>query len=156
MSAGAGSKAERAIATHPFFHGMPREFVHAISTEATERTYVADDMIAREGAEADVFYLVLDGKVALELEAADRPPITVQTVGPGEVVGWSWLIPPHRWRFNVRALKPTRLLSIDGGVIRRTVHAHPDWGFEFLIRFLPVLSERLENTRVQLLDIYGR
>ncbi len=149
-------KVVREIASHPFFHGMSREFVETIAVEGEERLFVADDMIASEGGEADVLYLVLEGKVALELEAADRPPITVQTVGPGELVGWSWLVPPHRWRFNVRALKRTRLVALDGGIIRRTLHARPDWGFEFMVRFMPLLAERLENTRIQLLDIYGR
>ncbi len=156
MSGGPSAKLERELADHPFFHGLSKEFVHAVTLDATERSYAVDETIAREGTEADVFFLVVDGKVALELEAADRPPITVQTVGPGELVGWSWLVPPHRWRFNVRALKPTRMLVLDGGVVRRTLHAHPDQGYEFLIRFVPVLAERLENTRLQLLDIYGR
>ncbi len=156
MSDGPSAKLEHELADHPFFHGLPKEFVRAVAHDARERRCAADETIAREGAEADVFFLVADGKVALELDAADRPPITVQTVGPGEVVGWSWLVPPHRWRFNVRALKPTRLLALDGGVVRRELHAHPDWGFEFLNRFVPVLAERLENTRLQLLDIYGR
>ncbi|HXY47327.1 MAG TPA: cyclic nucleotide-binding domain-containing protein [Thermoplasmata archaeon] len=149
-------KLSREIASHPFFHGMTREFVHTVAAEAVERSFVADDMIAVEGTEADILYLVLEGKVALELGAADRPPITVQTVGSGEIVGWSWLVPPHRWRFSIRALKPTRLVAIDGGIMRRTLHAHPDWGFQFMVRFMPVLAERLENTRIQLLDIYGR
>ncbi len=156
MRADVNPKVVREIQSHPFFHGMSHEFVSAIAPEAEERSFVADDMIATEGGEADVLYLVVEGKVALELEAADRPPITVQTVGPGELVGWSWLVPPHRWRFNVRALKRTRLIALEGGIIRRTLHAHPEWGFEFMVRFMPVLAERLENTRIQLLDIYGR
>lgn len=156
MSAGPSAHVERKIAEHPFFHGLPKEFTRAIAAEATERAFDVDTTVAREGSEADVFYLVVDGKIGLELEAADRPPITVQTVGPGEVVGWSWLVPPHRWRFSVRTLKPTRLLVLDGGVIRRALQTHPDWGFEFLHRFVPVLAERLENTRIQLLDLYGR
>lgn len=144
------------IASHPFFHGMGREFVQAVSADAEERSFAPDDMLATEGSVADVLYLVIEGKVALELGAADRPPITVQTVGAGELVGWSWLIPPHRWRFSVRAVKPTRVVLLDGSVVRRTLHAHPEWGYQFLVKFMPVLAERLENTRIQLLDIYGR
>jgi CRP-like cAMP-binding protein len=80
----------------------------------------------------------------------------VQTVGPGEVVGWSWLVPPHRWRFDARALKASHVIALDGDVVRRALRAHPAWGFQFMVRFMPVLAERLENTRVQLLDIYAR
>ncbi len=145
-----------AVREHPFFHGFDPEFVHAICRQAVERHFAAEDLLAKEGSVAEVFYVVLEGKVALEIGAADNPHLTVQTVGPGEVLGWSWLVPPHRWRFDARALKPTRATALHAEVLRRTLAGHPAWGYQFLVRFMPVLAERLENTRIQLLDIHAR
>lgn len=145
-----------AIRTHPFFDGFDAALVHAVAEKAEERRFAVDDLLATEGTPAEVLYLVHEGKVALEIGASDRPHLTVETVGPGEVLGWSWLVPPHRWRFDARALKATRTTVLDGEVLRRTLAHHPTWGYLFLVRFMPVLADRLENTRVQLLDIHAR
>lgn len=152
------SKAEivEEVANHPFFHGFEPAFVKAVCSKAVEHVFAVEEMLAVEGAPAEILYVVLEGKVALEVGASDRPRLTVQTVGPGEVLGWSWLVPPHHWRFDARALKPTRVVVLDGPVLRRTLSTHPAWGYQFMVRFMPVLAERLENTRVQLLDIHGR
>jgi CRP/FNR family transcriptional regulator, cyclic AMP receptor protein len=141
---------------HPFFDGFDSAFVHAICVKGVESRFEVDDLLAREGTEAGLFYVVLEGKIALEIGSGDRPLLTVQTVGPGEVLGWSWLVPPHRWRFDARAVKPSRAIALDAEVLRRTLRSHPTWGFQFMVRFMPVLAERLENTRVQLLDIHAR
>jgi CRP/FNR family transcriptional regulator, cyclic AMP receptor protein len=144
------------VAAHPFFHGLDRGFISAICSKAVEHRFGVEEMLAFEGTSAEILYVVLEGKVALEIGAADRPRLTVQTVGPGEVLGWSWLVPPHHWRFDARALKPTRAIALDGGVLRHTMSSHPAWGYQFMVRFMPILAERLENTRIQLLDIHGR
>ena len=99
--------------------------------------------------------MIFEGKVALEIVLPDRPHRTVQTVGPGEVVGWSWLLPPHRWRLDARALKPTRAVGLAATHLRAVLNEHPADGYRFLLRLLPVIAERLENTRLQLLDLHG-
>ena len=146
----------RSVASHPFFTGLDHELARAVSVGASRHRYDVGAWIAHEGSHAGALCLIVHGKVALEVGAADRATITVQTVGPGEVVGWSWLVPPYRWRFDVRAVKPTEVIALDGDVLRDTLADRPAWGFAFLFRFLPVLAERLENTRVQLLDIHAR
>lgn len=155
MSPTGNEELSELVQGHPFFHGFTAANVRAMSENAVARTYEAGDVLATEGTPANEFLLLFEGKVALEVGASDHPHITVQTVGPGEVLGWSWLVPPHRWRFDVRALKRTRVIAMDGGVLRRVLAARPSLGYKFLIRFLPLLAERLENTRVQLLDIHG-
>jgi len=156
MTSEEGRKTIDAVAGHPVFNGFDRAFIAAICSKAGEPTFGVEDMLAVEGTTAELLYVVLEGKVALEIGAADRPRLTVQTVGPGEVLGWSWLVPPHHWRFDARALKATRAIALDGNVLRHTLSTHPTWGFQFMVRFMPVLAERLENTRIQLLDIHGR
>ncbi len=156
MTGSRESAAAPVLRNHPFFEGFAPAFVRAISAKSAERRFEVDQLLAKEGTDAATFYVVLEGKIALELGSADRPHLTVQTVGPGEVLGWSWLVPPHRWRFDARALKASRVVALDAEVLRRTLRAHPAWGFQFLVRFLPVLAERLENTRVQLMDLHAR
>jgi len=147
--------AERVLA-HPFFVGIDPTLVHAMTSKAEERTYDVGEMLVREGKSAEEFFLVIEGKIALEVGAADRPGITVETIGRGEILGWSWLVSPHRWRFDARALKPTTVVAINASVARYALAAHPAFGYQFLMKLLPVIAERLENTRVQLLDIHGR
>jgi CRP/FNR family transcriptional regulator, cyclic AMP receptor protein len=156
MTAASESATVPALLKHPFFEGFEPAFVHEISAKSADHRFGVDELLAREGTEATLFYVVLEGKIALEIGSGDRPVLTVQTVGPGEVLGWSWLVPPHRWRFDARAVKPSRAISLDAEVVRRVLRAHPTWGFQFMVRFMPVLAERLENTRVQLLDVYAR
>ncbi len=144
------------IANHPLFAGLDPELGRSAAATAQERDFAAGDLLAREGTTADTLLLVLRGKVALEVGAADRPTLTVQTVGPWEGVGWSWFVPPFRWRFDARAVKPTHAVVLNGPALREILSRHPSWGFAFLVRFLPLIAERLENTRIQLLDIHAR
>ncbi|HYA71424.1 MAG TPA: cyclic nucleotide-binding domain-containing protein [Thermoplasmata archaeon] len=143
------------VMRHPFFSGMDPTLVCAMAAKAEERTYDVGEMLVREGRPAEEFFLVLDGKVALEIGGADRAVITVETIGRGELLGWSWLVPPYHWRFDARATKPTQVIAIHAATARYALAAHPALAYQFLLKLLPVVGERLENTRVQLLDIHG-
>jgi CRP/FNR family cyclic AMP-dependent transcriptional regulator len=143
------------LADHPFFHGFDPNFLADLADHLTDRTFEAGAFLVREGAPATEFLLIVSGKVALEMSTPERPRLTIQTVGPGEVVGWSWLVPPRRWTLAGRALKATRALDLDGDTLRKALETHPMEGYRFLSRLLPVVAERLENTRLQLLDIHA-
>lgn len=143
------------VADHPFFQGLPRALVAAAESQAVDRTYAAGDLLVREGDPAEEFLVIFHGKVALEVVSPERPRLTIQTIGPGEVLGWSWLTPPHHWRLDARALKPTRVAALPAGALRARFAQHPSEGYQFLLRLLPVIAGRLESTRVQLLDIHG-
>ncbi len=142
------------LESHPFLHGLSEPFLRDLVDHTSEQSYAAGTTICREGEPAGEFYLILSGKIGLELAAPDRPRLTVLTLGPGEVFGWSWLVPPHRWRVDVRALKPTRALQIHGRELRKALDAHPSAAFQFLLRLVPVLGERLDATRLQVLDVH--
>jgi len=151
-----GSEAVAELAlSHPFFVGIDPTLVHAMASKAEERSYEVGEMLVREGKPAEEFFLVFEGKIALEVGAADHAPITVETIARGEILGWSWLVSPHRWRFDARAIKPTKVVAINAAAARYALAAHPAFGYQFLMKLLPVIAERLENTRVQLLDIHG-
>jgi len=142
-------------ADHPFLRGLDREFLEAISADATDETYGTGEILLREGAVADRFFLVFHGKVAVEVVSPEGVRRTVDTVGPGEVLGWSWISSPYVWQFDGRALKETRVVALDATALRAAMEARPSEGYRLLVRLLPVIGQRLENTRSQLLDFQG-
>jgi len=143
------------LADHRFFTGIDPDLLRRWSPLAAERSYDAGDLLIREGGPADRFVLIFEGKVALEIVAPDRPRVTIQTLGSGEVLGWSWLLPPHRWRLDARAVKRTRTLELPASELRDALESRPDEGYRFLLRLLPVVAQRLEYTRLQLMDLHG-
>jgi CRP/FNR family transcriptional regulator, cyclic AMP receptor protein len=141
-----------ALSGHAFFQGMPPGLVGAAVAAAEARSFRAGEYLLREGRAADTFFAVVQGKVALEIFAADRVRLTVQTVGPGEVLGWSALTPPHRWTLDAIAVKPTHALAIDGSALTSHFARVPSDGYEFLRRLVPVLAGRIQAMEMQLVD----
>ncbi len=143
------------VADHPFLRGLDPSLIESLAEHAVERDFEPGEFVVRDGEIADGCYLVFHGKIALEVSAPDRGRLTIQTVGPGEVLGWSWLTPPYRWQVDARALKHVRAVRLDAEVLRRTFAEMPEAGYQFLLRLLPVISQRLDNTRIHLLDVHG-
>ncbi|MCI4368278.1 MAG: cyclic nucleotide-binding domain-containing protein [Thermoplasmata archaeon] len=155
MRASARPAAPALFTDHPFLHGFDPGFLSEIGEGAEDRSWEPGEFLLREGAEADWFHLLLHGKVALELEAYEKPRLTIQTLGPGDVLGWSWLVPPHHWQLDARAVKPTRTLSLRAEVLRRVLERRPADAYRFLLRLLPVIATRVQNARLQILDVHG-
>ena len=109
----------------------------------------------REDDPADWFYLIRHGRVALAVMMPGRGSITFQTVGVGEIVGVSWLVPPYRWTYDAKAIELTRAIAMDAGCLRGKCEQDHDLGYEVMKRFVPILVERLQATRLQILDVYG-
>jgi len=143
------------LAEHSFFRGLPRQYLELVAGCATNVRFDAGSFIAREGEDADYFYLIRHGKVALELFVPTKGTHTVETLGPGDILGWSWLVPPYRWRFDARATELTRAIALDGKCLRGKCESDHDLGYHLLKRFTFILSQRLEGTRLQLMDIFG-
>lgn len=147
---------EPLLAEHPFFQGLPPDDIALLTGCASNVVFKAGEVIRREGDAANEFFVIRQGKVALELYLPERGQVVLQTVGAGEIFGWSWLIPPHEWRFDARALELTRVLALDGKCLRQKFDAHPRLGYALLQRVAQVFAERLLATRLQLLDVYGK
>jgi len=145
---------EPIIAQHPFLQGLEPQYLGLIVGCASNVRFNSGQFLFREGEEANQFYMVREGKVALQISTA-RQPIIIQTVDKGDVLGWSWLVPPYRWRFDARALELTRAIALDGRCLRRKSEEDHNFGYELLRRFSTIIVERLEATRLQLLDVYG-
>lgn len=144
---------EPILKEHSFFRGLEPEYIDFIVGCASHKVFKAEEEILREGEPADKFYLIRSGKVMIYMNAAQ--PITIQTIGGGEILGWSWLIPPYRYRFSARAVENTRAIALDGKCLRGKCEKSPDLGYELLKRLIGVFTGRLEATRLQLLDIYN-
>lgn len=146
---------ERILGEHAFFQGLDPAFIELACGCAKNVRFKADEFIAREGEEVDAFYLVRHGRVALQLFSPARGAMTFQTIGEGGVFGFSWIVPPYRWTYDARALEPTRALAMDAACLRAKCEADHHLGYGIMKRFMPVLTERLHATRLQLLDVYG-
>ena len=142
------------LAQHPFLKGMDAAQIKLLEGCASNVRFEKGKYIFRESEEANQFYIIRQGKVALEIYTPDRGPIIVSTLGEGDILGWSWLIPPYNWRFDAHAIDDTRAIALDGKCLRTKCEADHHLGYELLKRFASILEQRLEATRIQLLDIY--
>ena len=131
------------------------EQLELIAGCATNVRVRAGEYLFREGDRADLFYAIRHGSVALELHVPARDDVTIDTLHDSEVVGWSWLFPPYRWEFDGRAREDTALISFDGACLRGKCDADHDLGYELMKHFARVITERLQATRLRLLDVYG-
>lgn len=143
------------LAEHPFFNGIAERDLELLAGCASNVVFQADATIFKEGEPADIFYLVRFGRVAVEIFAPGTGALTIQTLGEGDVLGWSWLFPPYRWQHDARALELTRALAFDGACLRRKCDEDPRLGYELMQRFSRIITERLTSARLQLLDLYG-
>lgn len=143
------------LAAHPFFQDLPQQYVQLISSCALNVRFDAGQLIFREGEEAKQFYVIRHGKVRLEIVAPHRGAISIQTLGVGDVLGWSWLFPPYQWHFDARALELTRATALDGECLRAKCEEDHELGYRLGQRFAHVMMQRLQATRLQLLDVYG-
>ena len=146
---------EPILAKHPFFEGLEPKYLQLITGCASNVRFEAGGYIFHEGEAATSFYVIREGKVALETFAAPRGPITIETIEAGEVLGWSWLFPPYRWHFDARVVEPTRAIALDGVCLRNKGEADHDLGYQLVKRVAQILMQRLQATRLQLLDMYG-
>lgn len=139
----------------PVFAGLAPEQLELIAGCASNTRFVAGDRLLEEGKQADVFYLVRHGTVALEIYAPGRGAVVIETLQPGDIVGWSWLFPPYRAHFDARAVDLVRAVAFDGACLRGKCADDHALGYELLMRFAQVLIDRLQSTRLRLLDVYG-
>jgi CRP-like cAMP-binding protein len=143
------------LAEHPFFAGLPAAHIETIAGCAKNVRYLSGEVLFREGDDADKLWVVRQGRVAVETHAPQTGPIVIATVAEPEILGWSWLLPPYRWRFQGRAVELTRALELDATCLRNKCEADHDLGYEVLKRFADLIAQRLDAARLQLVDLYA-
>jgi len=143
------------VKSHPFLTGLTPEFYEFLEDCATVRRFASQQQIFHEGGDADHFYLILSGEVALETMVPGCGTVTIQRLGTGEALGWSWLFPPHQWHFTATTLAPNEVLSFDAEALRAKAAENRDFRDELLTRTVKTLLKRLQSTRMQLIHLYG-
>ena len=146
---------EPSLASQPFFEGLSAPHLALLTGCTSNAVFNAGELIFHEGQPADRFYLLRHGRVGLEIFPPAGGALTIETLEEGEVLGFSWLFPPYKSRFDARALTLVRALSLDGACLRRKCENDTALGYELMKRFAPLILARLESTRMQLLDLYG-
>jgi CRP-like cAMP-binding protein len=145
---------EEYLPQHPFFAGLDEPAIALLSGCAVNAHFGQGEMLFREGEPADRFYVLRYGRVAIEVHAPTGG-IVIDTADEGDVVGWSWLVPPYRWTFDARAVAPTSALAFDAVCLRGKCATDPVLGYALMQRVNHVLYQRLQAARVRLLDLYG-
>jgi CRP-like cAMP-binding protein len=134
-----------------FFEGFPPEYLTPLTTVARVVQVPAGEILFSEGQKSPNLYVVVEGKVALEVWTTSRE-ITIQTVGPGRLVGWTPLLSQASMTATARAVEPCRLIAINALQTVEACTRNPSFGVEFMRRTALALARRLHATRLQLLE----
>jgi CRP/FNR family transcriptional regulator, cyclic AMP receptor protein len=144
-----------ALADHEFVRGMSPEDVELLNGAAVSVSIPAGHRLFDEGAPAEKWWLLTGGHVALDMHIPGRPNLIVETLDRGDVLGFSWLAPPHRWQFGAETVEPTTAFELDGPDVMTLCGIHPELGYQLALRMLAAAVQRLQATRIRLLDLYG-
>ena len=139
------------LATHPFLHGMPHDQLAVLAETACHVTFPARHRLFEDGGNATRFWLIQSGHVWLDVNIPGEGPVVIETIGMGELLGWSWLFPPYRWAFGAVAATPVEAFEFDAPAVRESCVADPGLGYEFNQRVTRVLAKRLQATRIRLI-----
>jgi len=138
----------------PFFSGLEHETLQLLSNCSFNAVFETDHFVFQKDDHADIFYVIRSGRVVVQESTPGRGIVVLQTLGPGDVFGWSWLFPPYRWSFDVRTLEFTDTIGFDGPGIRALSEERKDIGFELMRRFASVVCDRLNATRERMLSMH--
>ena len=146
---------EKIIAEQPFFNDIDLVYLKLFAGCASNKNFREGEFLLKEGEKSSHLFIIKEGKVSVEVYAGNKGSIKIQTLGVGDMVGWSWLIPPHESQFDAVAVIPTHVIAFDGNCLRNKCKEDYKFGYEMLTRIISVVVDRLKNTRLQLIDIYG-
>lgn len=140
------------IAQQPFFAGLEARHLQLLTGAALEMQFAAGDSLFAEGSSANRFYLILEGRVVLETELEERGAFPIQTLGPGDDLGWSWLFPPYLLQHGARALVPTKTIFFYGTRLREQCEQDHEFGYQLMQRVAVVVIQRLQATQQRLME----
>jgi CRP/FNR family transcriptional regulator, cyclic AMP receptor protein len=138
------------LCSQRFLDGLNDWQLQRLAQHARRSMFHAGNRVFREGDPADRMWLIVTGRVAIDTNLADLGEVVVDTLGPGAALGWSWLVPPYRWRFGAVASETTHTIEIDGAAARELCHSDPLLGFQLALGVIHVVTERLHATRHRL------
>jgi CRP-like cAMP-binding protein len=136
----------------PFTQGMESKHIKKLASLAVEVKFRPDEVIFREGDEGRAIYLIQEGEVVVESHVAGHGQVTMLTLGPGELLGWSSLFPPRRKTSSARTIKPTWAIAIDADQLQEAFHTDHELETAVIRRVADVIANRLKATRRHLID----
>ena len=142
------------IIEHPFFKDFIPKHIEKVTDIASEVSFNPGQYIFRDGEDANSFYLIGRGIISLEVYVPNRGPVTLGRLNAGDVLGWSWLYPPHQWHFDARALEAVQMVELDGRVLRKMIEQDHEFGFHMMKKISLVMEDRLQAARVKLMEVY--
>ena len=140
---------------HPFFYGVEESDLNLIAACGSNVIFKPQDYIAKENDQADTFYLIRQGHVGIEVFIPHKAPMLLQTLHGGDILGWSWLFPPYKWSFDVRAIEEVHAIALNGKCLREKCDKDTRLGYDLMKRFAHIMTNRLQDTRRRLVDVYG-
>jgi len=143
------------VALHPFLAGMNPTQLALLTDCAIPVHFKKGQTILREGEMANRFYLIESGKVVLESGEGFGDPVIIETLGAGDLLGWSWMFPPYVWHFTARAAEPTDAIFFYGTILREYCERDPSLGYELFKRITPVMLKRLQSARRKMLSVHA-
>jgi CRP-like cAMP-binding protein len=138
------------------FRGLADEHLDLIAGCALMRVYGDGEKLMTENEQANTFFAIRHGTVALETYVPQRGAVMIETLHGGDILGWSWLFPPYRTMFDARALGVVRTVAFDAACLRGKCEQDTRLGYTLMQRFAEVMVQRLQATRLRLLDVYGQ
>ena len=146
---------KEALSNHPFVVDLDGDHVEMLISCGKSARFERGEYLARVGEPADAFYLIEFGQVILEIRAPHQGPTFVDKLDAGEALGWSWLVGPPWWHFDARASEPTNVIIMDAHCVRAKCELDHELGYQLLKRFSYLLEERLEATRLRLVELHA-
>jgi CRP-like cAMP-binding protein len=146
------AKLRQIVADSQFFSGLDEAAIDFLAANATHRQLDSGQVLFHQGERAEHFYLMLAGHLSLGIPALEGPSLELQDIGPGQIAGWSWLMPPNLWNFQARARTAVECLEFDGVAILVHCEQEPKFGYELIKRFSALMSERLQFARQKMMQ----
>jgi CRP-like cAMP-binding protein len=139
------------VQLHSFLKDLSKPQLAVLSKIATTAQFKAGKPIFLQGESADRFFLIGQGRVSLDYGLPRKRHVQIQTIGPGEALGWSWLAKPYRWQFSATAIDDVTVSFFRVADLRQQCMRDPKLGYAIMERVAQVLMERLQATRHKLL-----
>ena len=142
-----------ALATHPFLHGMSRDQLAVLAEAASDVMFPAGCRLFEDGGHAGHFWLIQSGQVSLDLQVPGQGQMKIESIGIGQLLGWSWLFPPYQWAFGAVAATAVEAFEFSAPAVRASCSTDPELGYELTTRLARVVASRLQATRVRLISV---
>jgi CRP-like cAMP-binding protein len=143
------------LRSHTIFSDLDPAHIEILAKHASEKSFVAGDLLFRQEDPAEHFYILIEGSIQVEVPAIMGPALVVQTLGADEVLGWSWLIPPYKWTFEAKAQSDSQVLVFDGKTLLQLCEKDTDFGYALMKRFTGLMSQRLHAARLKMMDSWA-